>query len=89
MDKFVSQVAKDWKSAKLNSVDHTLCVFAQKLTLTPGKMLETDVNNLLNLGMSQISVHDAVQVISYLNNFTRIADALNVDMERHIIDWEK
>ena len=52
-------------------------------------MLETDVNNLLNLGMSQISVHDAVQVISYLNNFTRIADALNVDMERYIIDWEK
>ena len=89
MDKFVSQVAKDWKSAKLNSVDHTLCVFAQKLTLTPGKMLETDVKNLLNLGLSQISVHDAVQVISYLNNFTRIADALNVDMERYVIDWDK
>ena len=89
MDKFVSQVTKDWRSAKLNSVDHTLSVFAQKLTLTPGKMLETDVKNLLNLGLSQILVHDAVQVISYLNNFTRIADALNVDMERYVIDWEK
>ena len=43
VDNFLSQVAKDWKSAKLNSVDHTLCVFAQKLTLTQGKMLETDV----------------------------------------------
>ncbi len=61
MDKFVSQVAKDWKSVKLNSVDHTLCVFEQKLTLTTRKMLETEVKNLLNLGMSQISVHDAVQ----------------------------
>ena len=61
MDKFVSQVVKDWKSSKLNSVDHSLCVFAEKLTLTPGKMLESDVKNLLNLGMSQISVHDAVQ----------------------------
>ena len=89
VDKFVSQVAKDWKSAKQNSVDHTLCVFAQKLTLTTEKMLETDVKNLLNLGLSQILVHDAVQVISYLNNFTRIADALNVDMERYVIDWEK
>ena len=52
-------------------------------------MLETDVKNLLSLGKSQISVYDVVQVISYLNNFTRIADALNVDMERYIIDWEK
>ena len=53
MDKFVSQVAKDWKSAQLNSVDHTLCVFAQKLNLTPVKKLETDVKSLLNLGLSQ------------------------------------
>ena len=52
-------------------------------------MLETDVKNLLNLGLSQILVHDAVQVISYLNNFTRIADAFNVDMERYVIDWVK
>ena len=52
-------------------------------------MLETDVKNLFKLGKSQISVYDVVQVISYLNNFTRIADALNVDMERYIIDWEK
>ena len=70
-------------------MDHTLCVFVQKLTLATGKMLETDVKNLLNLGLSQILVHDAVQVISYLNNFTRIADALNVDMERYVIDWGK
>ena len=52
MDKFVSQVTKDWRSAKLNSEDHTHCVFAQKLTLTPGKMLETDVKKLLNFGLS-------------------------------------
>ena len=51
-------------------------------------MLETDVKNLFNLGLSQISVHDAVQVISNLNNFTRIADALNVGMECYVIDWE-
>ena len=52
-------------------------------------MQETDVKNLFNLGLSQILVHDAVQVISYLNNFARIADALNVDIERYDIDWEK
>ena len=39
VDKFASQVEKDWASVKMNSVDHTLCVFAQKLTLTIGKML--------------------------------------------------
>ena len=52
-------------------------------------MLKTDVKNQLNLGLNKISVHDAVQAISYLNYFTRIADALNVDMERYVIDWEK
>ena len=30
VDKFVSQVTKDWGSANLNSVGHTICVFAQK-----------------------------------------------------------
>ena len=50
-------------------------------------MLETDVKNLLNLGLSQILVHDAVQVISYLYNFTRKADALNVYMKRYVIYW--
>ena len=60
MDKFVSQVEKDWKSAKLNSADHTLCVFAQKLTLTPEKTLETDVKNVFNLGLSQISADCSV-----------------------------
>ena len=49
-------------------------------------MLETDVKKLLNLGLSQISVHDAVQLISYLNNSNRIVDSLNVDIERYIID---
>ena len=52
-------------------------------------MLETDVQHLLDLGQSQTAVHDAVEVISYFNYNKRIADAPNVDLERHIIDYEQ
>ena len=44
--------------------------------------------NIFKYGMSQITVHNAFQVISYLDNFPRIACAHNIHMVRYINDWE-
>ena len=42
-DTFVSNIAKDWKTASLNSKDEGLCAFAEKLTLAPNSMTENDI----------------------------------------------
>ena len=86
---FVRQIAQDWKNAGLKSDDFALCEYAEKLTLTPAEMSEADIKHLMDLGFSQTSVHDAVQVISYFNYINRIADALDVDFEDDIVSWEQ
>ena len=86
---FVRQIAQDLKNTGLKSADYALCEYAEKLTLTPAEMSEADIKHLMDLGFSQTSVHDAVQVISYFNYINRIANALDVDLEHDIIPWEQ
>ena len=88
-DTFVTKVAKDWKTAGLNSADQALCVFAEKLTMTPNAMLKSDIKYLEDLGFSHTAIHDAVQVIGYFNYINRVAEALNVDLEEDVRAWEK
>ncbi len=52
-----------------------------KLTLTPAKMVKSDVRDLEAFGFSQNAISDAAQVISYFNYINRIADGLGVDLE--------
>ena len=59
----MTKVAKHWKTAGLNSTDHALCAFAEKLTLTPDSMLKKDIRKLEDLGFTHTAVHDVDQVI--------------------------
>jgi uncharacterized peroxidase-related enzyme len=88
-DQFVHQISTDWRKAPLNPPDHALCAFAEKLTLDQHSMSETDVESLRNLHFSDAAIHDAAQVIGYFNYITRIADALGVEQESFIREWEK
>ena len=45
----------------------------------PGK--RTDVDALRAVGLDDVQVHDAVQVIAYFNYINRIADAVDVELE--------
>jgi uncharacterized peroxidase-related enzyme len=88
-DQFVHQLSIDWRRASLTAADHALCAFAEKLTLQQHSMNETDVKTLRNLDFSDAAIHDATQVIGYFNYITRIADALGVEQESFIREWEK
>jgi len=66
---------------KLGRVDHALCVFAEKLTRDPGAMERRDVDVLRELGLDDVAVHDAIQVVAYFNYINRVADAVHVDLE--------
>ena len=87
-DIFVHQIAVDWQKASLSTADQALCRFAEKLTLNPRQMTETDIETLRSFGFNDAAIHDATQVISYFNYINRIADALNVDLEKEVKPWE-
>jgi uncharacterized peroxidase-related enzyme len=74
-------VIKDWRAAGLDAVDEALCAYAEKLTRTPAEMTEADVQVLREQGLSDVAIHDAIQVIAYFNYINRIADAVHVELE--------
>ncbi len=55
--------------------------YAVKLTLTPGKMDQADVERLREVGFDQAAILDICQVVSYYNYVNRMADGLGVELE--------
>ena len=55
--------------------------YAVKLTLTPGKMDQGDVERLREVGFDQAAILDICQVVSYYNYVNRMADGLGVELE--------
>jgi uncharacterized peroxidase-related enzyme len=88
-DLLVHLIASDWQAAKLAPVDRALCAYAEKLTVHPGDMEEADLNRLRHHGLGDRAIHDATQVISYFNYINRMADALGVEYEEFIREWER
>ena len=78
---FLAAIATDWRQAQLNAVDEGLCLYAEKLTLRPAEMEEADIQALRDLGLDDVAIHDAIQVVSYFNYINRIADAIDVELE--------
>ncbi len=55
--------------------------FAERLTLTPGKMNREHVESLRSAGFSDRDVLDIVEVVAYYAYANRIADGLGVTIE--------
>jgi uncharacterized protein YciW len=55
--------------------------YAEKLTLTPGEMVRSDVEALTAVGFSARDVLDIVEVVGYYAYVNRIADGLGVSVE--------
>ena len=83
------QLAKDWRQVALGDENRALCEFAVRLTHTPHAMTEDNVNVLRQYGFDDQTIHDAAQVISYMNYINRVADALGVEPELFNRPWEE
>lgn len=81
IEKRSAQIAEDWRKADLSEADQALCRYAEKLTLKPATMAESDVQELRGQGFDDVAIHDAIQVVSYFNYINRIADAVHVELE--------
>jgi uncharacterized peroxidase-related enzyme len=74
-------VAEDWTRTELSAQDEALCAYAIKLTETPAAMSRADVDKLRAVGLDDVAIHDAIQVVSYFNYINRVADAVHVELE--------
>lgn len=88
-DRFVHQIATDWRMANLSPADRALCLFAEKLTLNQHAMSPDDLDELRRFGFNDTAIHDAVQVIAYFNYITRVADALGIEHESFVRNWDE
>ena len=64
-----------------------MCAYAEKLTIQPSDMSEADIQTLRQVGLDDVAIHDATQIIGYFNYINRVADALGVERERFIRPW--
>jgi uncharacterized peroxidase-related enzyme len=74
------QIAHDYRHAGLDQKDLAMLEYAEKMTLRPSEMTETDVQALRQVGWSDEAVLDIAAVTSYRNFITRMADALGVEL---------
>jgi alkylhydroperoxidase family enzyme len=57
--------------------------YAEKLTLRPWDMVETDVQYLREAGFSDTAILDINQVTGYYAFVNRLADGLGVELEEY------
>jgi alkylhydroperoxidase family enzyme len=50
-------------------------------------MSEGDVEALRGVGLDDVAIHDATQVVAYFNYINRVADALGVEPEAFVREW--
>ncbi len=83
-DDLLGRVDVDWRTAGLDRRRTAMLGYAEKLTLTPGRMTETDVDELRAAGFTDRDILDICEVVSYYAYVNRIADGLGVALETWI-----
>lgn len=87
-DELLAAVEHDWRDAGLDSKRLAMLGYAEKLTLTPGAMVEKDVQALQDAGFSDRDILDITEVVGYYAYVNRIADGLGVSIETWMAEEE-
>lgn len=61
--------------------ERALCTLAEKLTLTPTKMVEQDWQPLRDLGFSDRDCLEIGHLVASFNYFTRLADGFGLQLD--------
>ena len=69
---------------ELTEAEYGMLEFAEKLTLTPSSMRETDVQKLRDAGWTDRDILDIVHVCAYFNFRVRVVDGLGLE----VADWQ-
>ena len=82
--KLVDEIAKDWATSSISSVQMAMCEFAKKLTENPSKVIKKDIELLRSYNLSDKDISQIVQIIAYFNYINRVADGLGLEPEQFI-----
>jgi uncharacterized peroxidase-related enzyme len=74
----------DYRKAELSVRERALCDFAVKLTHLASEVDQSDIDTLRKEGLDDATISDAIQVVSYFNYVTRVADGVGIEDEP---DW--
>ena len=85
-DELLAAVEADWRAAPLSDARRAMLEYSVKLTLSPGDMVEGDVNALRDAGFSDRDILDIAEVVAYYAYANRIADGLGIGTEEWIED---
>ncbi len=66
-----------------------MLAYVEKLTKTPGEMVEADVETLRTVGFSDRDILDIATVTAYFAYANRIAEGLGVQMETWLAHDER
>lgn len=83
-DALLERIDVDWRTAGLDRRRTVMLEYAAKLTLTPGQMEKSDIDELRAVGFSDRDILDICEVVSYYAYVNRIADGLGVALETWI-----
>ncbi|HXU73060.1 MAG TPA: hypothetical protein VN947_27265 [Polyangia bacterium] len=81
-ESFAATLKRDWRQAPLDAVDRAILEYAEKLTLTPARMMREDVERLrAATGLDDRGVLQITLIAGFFNYVSRVADALGVGRE--------
>lgn len=84
---FIQGLVTDWRSAVDDDPRLTaILAYAERLTLEPASVRESDVARMRGAGLDDEAVLHACEVIAYFNYVNRMADGLSVQLED---DWDQ
>ena len=82
--KLVDEIAEDWTTSSLSSIQMAMREFAKKLTENPNKVNQKDIDLLRSYDLSDKDISQIVQIIAYFNYINRVADGLGLEPEEFI-----
>jgi uncharacterized peroxidase-related enzyme len=85
-DQLAERIEADYETAGLDERRLWMLRYVEKLTRTPAKMTEEDVDGLRRAGFSDEDILQIAEVTAYYAYVNRIADGLGVELEPWIPD---
>jgi uncharacterized peroxidase-related enzyme len=85
-DQLAERIEADYETAGLDERRLWMLRYVEKLSRTPAKMTEEDVDGLRRAGFSDEDILQIAEVTAYYAYVNRIADGLGVELEPWIPD---
>ena len=69
------RITLDWRRAALDDRRHAICDYAERITTRPAETTESDIEQLMSLGLTREEVWDVAEIAAMYNFTNRLAMA--------------